>query len=207
MTRGRRPTPTHLRLLRGNPQHRPMPKGEPAAARGDALMPPWLRVLDVAESGIEEATVEDLRARARAAGIKGLSRASKGVLVEALVEAEPGPRELAWQELASMLGDMHLLTAADVHALAMTIDAYVDYIGIRRTMILEGATYMTSGRYGVQVKRRPEFEMATKRWEQTKAGLIEFGMTPASRTKVAAVPAGDDDEAEFDELTKKGSAG
>lgn len=39
-TRGRKPTPTHLKLVRGNPGKRALNKGEPQPPAGDTLMPP-----------------------------------------------------------------------------------------------------------------------------------------------------------------------
>jgi P27 family predicted phage terminase small subunit len=40
MVRGRRPTPTHLRVLQGNPQRRPMPKNEIAPRIGAEVPAP-----------------------------------------------------------------------------------------------------------------------------------------------------------------------
>lgn len=54
-TRGRKPKPTNLKLVQGNPGKRPINKGEPKPPAGDALTPPaflnapakveWARVL------------------------------------------------------------------------------------------------------------------------------------------------------------------
>jgi P27 family predicted phage terminase small subunit len=38
--RGRKPTPTYLKLLRGNPSHRPLPRGEPMPASAPACPSP-----------------------------------------------------------------------------------------------------------------------------------------------------------------------
>ena len=40
MTRGRKPKPTHLKLVEGNPGKRKIPKGEPVFAQGDLPEPP-----------------------------------------------------------------------------------------------------------------------------------------------------------------------
>lgn len=189
MTRGRRPTPTPLRLLRGNPQHRPIPDEPKGPSGGAALMPPWLRVLDSIAAGLNQMTLTQLRSRARDLRIDGRSTMSRDELITAIQSAHIGPREAGWSELAPMLETMRVITAADVHALAMVVDAYVDYIELRRIVEDEGQTYATEGRYGLQVKRRPEVEHAARRWEQVLKGLIEFGMTPASRSKVGIVPA------------------
>jgi P27 family predicted phage terminase small subunit len=193
MTRGRRPVPTHLRLLRGNPRQHAINREEPEAPDGPVLMPPWLRVLDGIAAGYNTMSLDVLRAIAQDEGIKGRARMNKAQLIEAITRVRPGPREMGWQELAPMLGSMRLVTAADVHALALTVDAYVDYIELRRIIEDSGQTYRTEGRYGLQVKSRPEVVMAGKRWEQTIKGLIEFGMTPASRSRVSAEPKPNDD--------------
>lgn len=39
--RGRKPVPTALKLVRGNPGKRPLPENEPTP-KGDAVMPDWL---------------------------------------------------------------------------------------------------------------------------------------------------------------------
>lgn len=187
MPRGRRPTPIPLRLLRGNPQHRPIPE-QPAPPAGALLMPPWLRALDAIAEGLNTLSVRDLRTRAANLKIDGRTKMTREELILAIEQMAVGPREAGWSELAPMLDSMRVTTAADAHALALTIDAYVDYIELRRIVVDEGQTYRTEGRYGMQLKHRPEAVDASMRWGQVLKGLIEFGMTPASRSKVAAVP-------------------
>lgn len=185
---GPRPTPTHLRLLQGNPSKRRIREDQPDEPDTPVEIPPWLRSLDVAGSGLLDLTLADLRERAKALAIPRRSRLSRDELVDAILEADPGPRELGWQELAPMLESMRVLTAADVPALAMTVAAYADYIELLRFIAEQGPTYETDTRHGLQVKRRPEVAMAATRWSDLLRGLTEFGMTPASRTKVSAVP-------------------
>jgi P27 family predicted phage terminase small subunit len=43
MTRGRKPTPTALKLERGNPGHRPLNAAEPVLARASAALPAGLK--------------------------------------------------------------------------------------------------------------------------------------------------------------------
>lgn len=166
-----------------------MPTDEPVGPDGGAnLMPPWLRVLDAITAGLNNLTLVQLKARARELGIDGRSAMSKEQLVEAIQEHYVGPREAGWQEIAPMLETMRVITAADVHALALTIDQYVHYIELRRIVEDEGQTYATEGRYGMQMKRRPEVEMAASAWASVMKGLIEFGMTPASRSRISIAP-------------------
>lgn len=200
----RRPTPTHLRLLRGNPGRRKLPENEPEVPQGAALMPPWLRHLDAIAGRFDERSLKELQARARELEIPRRSRMDRDELTDAILEASPGPRESGWRELEAMLSSMRVLTAADVHALALTVNVYVRYIEDEAALAVTGDTYETTGRYGLQIKRRPQAENASRRWDQAIKGLIEFGMTPASRTKVAAVPAGE--ESPFEKLRKRGGA-
>jgi len=181
-----------------------MPAGEPDVPGDRALMPPWLRALDAEGSGLTTQTVEQLRTKAKALKVPRYTRMPAPDLIDAILEREPGPRELAWSDLAGLLDPMRVLTALDVHALAMTIEAYVDYISLSQFVLREGVTYETVGRHGMQVKRRPEAEIAKQRWEQVLKGLIEFGCTPASRTKVSAAPRSS--ESKFAKL-KRGRAG
>jgi P27 family predicted phage terminase small subunit len=44
---GRKRTPTRLRVLRGNPGHRPLNPAEPAPARGLPEAPDWLNLLEL----------------------------------------------------------------------------------------------------------------------------------------------------------------
>lgn len=153
------------------------------------MMPEWLRALDALSSELHALTARELRALASKADIAGRSKMAKADLVVALMDLAPGRREAGWREIYPMLDVMRVITAADVPMLALTIDAYADYIETRLHTARVGATYETEGRYGIQVKRRPDVEIANRRWEHAKSGLIEFGMSPASRSKIAAVPA------------------
>jgi phage terminase small subunit len=42
MQRGRKPKPTHLKLVEGNPGHRALPEDEPTVS-GDPVRPKWLK--------------------------------------------------------------------------------------------------------------------------------------------------------------------
>lgn len=190
MTRGRRPEPVPLRVLRGNPQRRPLPD-QPDASAGEIEMPPWLRLVDPDASGLIELTLGQLRERAASFRIRGRSRMDRDELIEAILEKRTTARETAWSEFAPVLQAMRIVTAADIHALALIVDAYVEYVELRRLLVADGLTYQSTGRNGYQVKRRPEAELASKRWDQVIRGFIEFGMTPASRSRVAVVPRGD----------------
>jgi len=158
-------------------------------------MPQWLRLLDATEAALDELSLADLRRRAAEAGIAGRSKMARSEMESAVMAAQPGARELAWMELAPPLEEIEVLTNVDVHMLALTVDRYVSFIALRRAVAELGETYETTGRYGLQVKRRAEVEIAQSLWEQTVKGLIEFGMTPASRTKVEVKPRGGEEHA------------
>lgn len=161
-----------------------MPDGEPPVSDAPPRMPPWLRELDARELGLTTAPKAELSRQARSAGIAGRSRMTREQLIEALLDLQPGPRESAWREYAPQLERMGVLTAVDVPALAITLDRYVTSIHLRLYVAEQGETYETEGRYGLQVKRRPEVAMVSDNWRAAMSGLMEFGMTPASRTRV-----------------------
>ena len=65
--RGRKPTPTHLKVVRGNPGHRPLPANEPLPARELSAAPDWLDPDELAEwnHAIEQAPRGMLRSLER----------------------------------------------------------------------------------------------------------------------------------------------
>lgn len=144
MPAGRRPTPTPLKLLKGNPGKRPLPSNEPAPPRGIPSAPRWLS----------------------AAARKH------------------------WKEIATHLDEMGVLSHADGTALALLVDTLAEWIGARKVIEAEGATYTTVNEAGSEMHRaRPEVGIASDAWKRVKAMLIEFGLTPAARAKVERIPA------------------
>lgn len=182
--------PTALKVLRGNPGHRPLNEHEPVPPAGEIEAPAWLYELDVA--ALVGVSVKRLRDRARETGMRGYSRLSRDFLIEALLPYTPRAR--AWARLEPVLSKMGVLSTADVDELALIVDALADYIEARAIVQREGLIYESTGVNGRQVKAHPAERLAADAWRRVHVGLKEFGMTPSSRSKVEADPADSRDE-------------
>ena len=138
-----RPTPTRLRILKGNPGRRPLNDREPTASLLEKASPPiWL-----AEQAKEY-----------------------------------------WEELFPLLKAVRIVTEADVAGLASLSAAYATWRTAYTYLQQHGFTYQVETREGEltyraypQVAIEAEANLRLRRW------LVEFGLTPSSRTKVSMV--------------------
>lgn len=135
---GRRPKPTHLKVVTGNPGKRKLNEDEPTPAR-EIPSPP---------------------------------------------EHLTGWGMLAWGRLTALLDDMGVLTVADVFALERLCDIYADILQLRNTIAEEGRTYTVQTEGGFLIKAHPAVAMLADADRRFKSYLVEFGLTPAARTKV-----------------------
>lgn len=136
---GRRPTPTPLKLVKGNPGKRPLNESEPVPIR--ALPSPPVHMSD-------EATV-------------------------------------AWGRLAKLLDQMGVLTEADGFGLERLAETYAEILRYRSLIEADGETYTTKGTSGdTLIKANPAVAMLADADRRFKSYLVEFGLTPAARTKV-----------------------
>ena len=104
-----------------------------------------------------------------------------------------------WRELAPVLEDMRVVTAADRQALALLCDALGEYADARAVITKQGVTYEAMTASGaVMVRPRPEVTIAADAWRRASAMLQQFGLTPSARGKVTARPPETRDE--FEEL-------
>jgi P27 family predicted phage terminase small subunit len=141
--RGRRPKPSSIRRLQGNPGRRPIPDDEPKPKRGKPTPPKWL-------------------------------------LGEGLNQ---------WREVAQVLDELGVLTVADGFALALLCSAWGDYREASEIIVKEGSTYERMTAAGsTSVVARPEVAIRNDAWKRLKSMLIEFGLTPSSRTGVSVRP-------------------
>lgn len=145
---GRRPTPTALKLVKGNPGKRATNKKEPKPERQVPSCPAHLT---------DEAKV-------------------------------------AWGRLVVLLDRMGVLTEADVFALERLCDCYADILACRELIERDGRTYSTIDQNGnTLVKNNPAVNQLRAADAQFKSYLVEFGLTPAARTKLEVNnPDGDD---------------
>ncbi|MDN6227853.1 MAG: phage terminase small subunit P27 family [Enterobacterales bacterium] len=105
-------------------------------------------------------------------------------------------KRMGWAEELDAVGVMSTL---DAKALELLVEAYTEYRHHCEVLDEEGYTYQTGSATGGKiVKAHPAAAMKADAWKRIRAMLSEFGMTPASRSKVEIkAPAGEDPFAEF----------
>ena len=96
-----------------------------------------------------------------------------------------------WDDLVVELKAAKLLSNIDTHALAMYCEAYATWMDANKKIRAHGVVVKSKNGFPVQ---SPFFHVANKAFDQMKGLLIEFGMTPSSRTRVSAISGDDDDD-------------
>jgi len=144
-TRGRKPTPTALRVLRGNAGKRALPQGEPKPAPARPECPPQLQ----------------------------------------------GEARQEWERVADELEPLGLLAKVDRAALALYCDAWGRWVEATEALRQYGLVIKSPSGYPMQ---SPYLAIASKAADQMRLLLGEFGMSPASRTRVQATQPDEDDE-------------
>ena len=116
----------------------------------------------------------------------------------------------AWRYLAPLINRTGVLTKSDAVALEQASELYGSILAARErlrepimgsrydrktglTVVFEVAaanarTYTTFGSTGVTVRDRPEHDVIKEARRELLRYLTEFGLTPASRSKVSALP-------------------
>ena len=144
---GRRPKPTVLKLVEGNPGKRKISKTEPKPKRMVPSCPAHLSDIG----------------------------------------------KVAWGRLSVLLDRMGVLTEADTEALERLCDCYSDILICRESLKSDGWTYKTLDAQGnTLIKGNPAASQLRAADSQFKSYLVEFGLTPAARSKVHATT--DDDK-------------
>jgi len=97
-----------------------------------------------------------------------------------------GEARWAWQQLSEMLGEdgTNVLTQQDRHALMMLCDAYQEYRAARRQVDEEGLM-IHQGKYLI---KHPVIQVYQDAWRRVRLMLVEFGLTPAARSKTSSPP-------------------
>lgn len=138
--RGRKPKPTFLKRLTGNPGRRPLNENEPQPKR---TLPPCPDFLD-----------------------------------------EAARRE--WRRLTEYLYDVGILSELDGPALATYCQAFSRWQYAEEQLAKFGPVILSPDKkFPVQ---SPYLAIANKAMEQMLKVLIEFGMTPSSRSRVTVIP-------------------
>ncbi|WP_193146548.1 phage terminase small subunit P27 family [Serratia marcescens] len=135
---GRRPKPSHLKVVTGNPGKRKLNDKEPQPAR--EIPSPPSHLTDWGKT--------------------------------------------AWGKMTVLLDGMGVLTIADTFALERLCDIYADILQLRNTIADEGRTYTVQTEGGFLIKANPAVAMLADADRRFKSYLVEFGLTPAARSKV-----------------------
>ncbi len=153
--RGRKPKPTVLKLLDGNPGKRRINDREPGVATGVPELPLGMD---------EEATNE-------------------------------------WNRIVPELRDMGVLCRCDRAALAAYCTAWSRWRNAE-VQVKKHGPIVKSPDKGFPMKS-PYLTIADQALELMRKFLVEFGLTPSSRSRIR-LPSDDDDTAEFDRFTETG---
>ena len=135
--RGRKPKPTALKLLEGNPGKRPINEHEPIPPKGTVKCPTWL---------------------------------------------EPEAKK-EWKRLAPSLEAMGVLTQADLTAFAGYCQAYARWKEAEEFITQHGTIVKTPSGYWQQV---PQVSIAQTYLKIMNRFSEQFGLTPASRSRIVA---------------------
>ena len=133
--------------------------------------------------------------------LRGTARADRGVPNESkppVPKTIPNPpshfnrwAKKVWREYGQLLLDAGLFTELDSVAFEMFCQAYGRWIDAERQLLEEGEI-LTSAQGGLY--QNPRLGIANRAWDQLKRMLPEFGLTPAERTRVAALVAEEEDD-------------
>ena len=96
-----------------------------------------------------------------------------------------------WRRLVPVLAELRVLTVADLAALELTCSAWADMAEAQALIdAAGGAWYTTINDAGSEmVRAHPALSERADAWRRFKVGLVEFGLTPAARAKVAPAEA------------------
>lgn len=160
MTRGRKPKPTHLKAVTGNPGRRPLPENEPQPKRARPDKP------------------------------VGMGKFANKL----------------WDVVSEEAFDMGVLTVADGPALRMLCEVWERFFQAQDALKRnEGMFYVSESVTGsgetevvkTLIKVHPAVRIASDASKELRGWMSEFGLTPASRSKIEkAMDDGEEDEVE-----------
>ena len=136
-TRGRKPTPTAIKQLEGNPGKRKLNENEPMPDKKAPPCPKWLEL--------------------------------------------DAKRE--WKRLAKKMEQMGVLTEVDMAAFAGYCQAYARWKNAEEFITQHGTIFKTPSGYWQQL---PQVSIAQTYLKQMNRFAEQFGLTPASRSRIVA---------------------
>ena len=152
-TRGRKPKPTAIKVLEGNPGKRPINQNEPQPNKNKIpVCPDWL---------------------------------------------EPEAKR-EWRRLSKAMESMGILTEVDQMAFASYCQCYARWREAEEQISQHGTMFRTPSGY---IQQTPQVSIAQTYNKQMMKIAAEFGLTPASRSRIVAAEMGAQDE--MDELLEE----
>ena len=155
-TRGRKPTPTAIKELEGNPGKRPLNQNEPKPVKKAPPCPKWL---------------------------------------------EPEAKK-EWRRLAKQMEAIGILSEVDMAAFAGYCQAYARWKEAEEFITQHGSIVKTPSGYWQQV---PQVSIAQTYLKIMNRFAEQFGLTPASRSRIIADTGKTDATDDMEELLKGGS--
>lgn len=152
--RGRKPKPTNLKLLEGNPGKRPLPANEPKPRPISPKCPAWL------------------------------NREAKRL----------------WKKLMPELERLGLMTIINGPAFEAVCQSYATWVHCEKYLEKHGLTLdlerhdKEGNVIGTYVQQRPEVAIGQKALQAMKAFCTEFGLTPASMSRISTGRGAEDDD-------------
>ena len=84
---------------------------------------------------------------------------------------------------------MGVLAHADQISLAITCDAFADYLQADQLIKEHGMIYESMNREGQKMlKQNPAVTMKSDAWRRVQIGLGKFGLSPSDREKISITP-------------------
>jgi P27 family predicted phage terminase small subunit len=106
-----------------------------------------------------------------------------------------------WNRIAAELVDAGLLSNLDLVALECYCFAYERMLVAEEILVLEGLTFTSPKGF---IMQRPEVSIASVARREVREFLTQFGMSPASRSRVAAKKTKEVERDEMEELLRAG---
>lgn len=213
--KGRKPTPTVLKRLQGNPGKRPLAKREPQPRSEPELPPPpeWLAARAAVRVerdssrwiGVWEAQGEEVEEVLTVPGKKGprqaRTRAEAERAAAALAQEVGATGEAAevWYRVGAELHRLGLLTVVDYDAFSAFCQAVADYRWAQRTLAA-GKMFIKTPKGFVQ--EHPAVHVRNRAAEQIRQFGSEFGLSPSARARI--VPARQEADDPFEAFLREG---
>ena len=129
----------------------------------------------------------------------------KGPKVELRIPKCPsflyGEGKKEWDRASKILFDLGLLTDLDMAALAGFCSCYHHWVEVEKLITKEGMVISVIDSQGrKQLRPSPYLKIADKFMALLKSFLVEFGMSPSSRTRVNVEPPKSDEDNPFSKI-------